>query len=82
MFVFKRHSIIIQFKFSSQNDSIMLTPRINKIFSLRTELKDLTNKITEEEKQLEMLKERKTTVEKLLKYHNDFNLAVKNASKL
>jgi hypothetical protein len=60
----------------------MLTPRINKIFSLRTELKDLTNKITEEEKQLEMLKERKTTVEKLLKYHNDFNLAVKNASKL
>jgi hypothetical protein len=60
----------------------MLTPRINKIFSLRTELKDLTNKITEEEKKLEMLKERKTTVEKLLKYHNDFNLAVKNASKL
>ena len=60
----------------------MLTPRINKIFSLRTELKDLTNKITEKEKQLEMLKERKTTVEKLLKYHNDFNLAVKNASKL
>ena len=60
----------------------MLTPRIYKIFSLRTELKDLTNKITEEEKKLEMLKERKTTVEKLLKYHNDFNLAVKNASKL
>ena len=60
----------------------MLTPRINKIFSLRTELKDLTNKITEEEEKLKMLKERKTTVEKLLKYHNDFNLAVKNASKL
>ena len=60
----------------------MLTPRVYKIFSLRTELKDLTNKITEEEKKLEMLKERKTTVEKLLKYHNDFNLAVKNASKL
>ena len=60
----------------------MLTPRINKNFSLRTELKDLTNKITEEEKKLEMLKERKTTVKKLLKYHNDFNLAVKNASKL
>ena len=60
----------------------MLTPRIYKIFSLRTELKDLTNKITEEEKKLEMLKERKTTVKKLLKYHNDFNLAVKNASKL
>ena len=60
----------------------MLTPRINKIFSLRTELKDLTNKITEKERKLEMLKERKTTVEKLLKYHNDFNLAVKNASKL
>ena len=60
----------------------MLTPRVYKIFSLRTELKDLTNKITEEEEKLKMLKERKTTVEKLLKYHNDFNLAVKNASKL
>ena len=43
--------------------------RANKIFSLRTELRDLTDKIAAEEKNLAKLKERKATVEKSLKYH-------------
>ena len=56
--------------------------RANKIFSLRTELRDLTDKIAVEEKNLAKLKERKATVEKSLKYHVNFNMSVKNASKL
>ena len=56
--------------------------RANKIFSLRTELRDLTDKIAAEEKNLAKLKERNATVEKSLKYHINFNMSVKNASKL